>query len=60
MNHYTSELLAERCTLMENYQKLYSQRLEAMTNYNPSLDEHLRAGEKQIPYATVASKKDKK
>lgn len=60
MNHYTSELLSERCTLIENYQKLYSQLLKAITNCTPSLGEYLTAGEKKLPYAALDTKKGKK
>jgi len=60
MNHYTSELLSERCTLIENCQKLYSQLLKVMTNCKPSLGEHLKEGEKQVPNTTTASKEEKK
>jgi len=60
MNHYTSELLSERCSIIGNYEKLYSQLVKAISNYKPSLGEYLTAGEQQVPYATVASKNGKK
>lgn len=60
MNHYTSELLSERCTLIGNYEKLYSQLLKAITNCKPSLGENLTAGEKKLPYAALDTKKGKK
>ena len=60
MNHYTSELLSERCTLIENYEKLYSQLLKAITNCKPSLGENLTAGEKQVLHGTAEHKKGKK
>lgn len=60
MNHYTSELLSERCTLIENYEKLYSQLLKAITKGKPSLGEYLTVGEKQVPFGTAELKKGKK
>ena len=35
MNHYTSELLSERCSIIENYEKLYSQLVKAITPCKP-------------------------
>lgn len=60
MNHYTSELLSERCTIIENYEKLYSQLLKAITKGKPSLGEYLTVGEKQVPFGTAELKKGKK
>jgi hypothetical protein len=45
MNHYTSELLSERCSIIDNYEKLYSQLVKAITSCKPSLGEYLTAGE---------------
>ncbi|MBI9094034.1 MAG: toxin-antitoxin system HicB family antitoxin [Sphaerochaeta sp.] len=39
MNHYTSELLSERCSIIENYEKLYSQLVTAITHCKPALGE---------------------
>jgi len=60
MNHYTSELLSERCSIIENYEKLYAQLVKAITSCKPSLGEYLTAGEKQIPYTTSTSKNGEK
>ena len=60
MNHYTSELLSERCSIIESYEKLYSQLVKAITSCQPSLGEYLTAGEKQVPYTTSVSKNGKK
>ena len=30
MNHYTSELLSERCAILETYEKVYSQLVKAL------------------------------
>ncbi len=50
MNHYTSELLSERCSTIENYERPYSQLGKAITSSKPSPGEYLTAGEKHVPY----------
>ena len=60
MNHYTSEHLPERCALIANYEKLYSQLLKAITKGKPSLGEYRTAEEKQVPFGTAEHKKGKK
>jgi len=60
MNHYTSELLSERCSIIENYEKLYAQLVRAITNCKPSLSEYLSVGEKQVLYTTSTSKNSEK
>lgn len=36
MNHYASELLSGKCSVIENYEKLYSQLLKALPSTHPA------------------------
>ena len=60
MNHYTSELLSERCSTIENYERPYSQLGKAITSSKPSPGEYLTAGEKHVPYTAPTSRNGKK
>ena len=46
MNHYTSELLSERCSTIENYEKFNSQLISLITNCQISVEENEIAGKK--------------
>ncbi len=60
MNHYTSELLSERCSIIETYGRVNSHLVKAIAGWQSSQEEYLLAGENPVPYGVSASKKGKK